>query len=104
RATFHNDGFVTPNEPFRNMAVAETRTTRSGRRMPAGTPVTREQALRAHTRNAAWQLHSEHEIGALAPGLFADFLVVDRDPVTVPAEELAATMVQATYVSGVRVA
>ena len=104
RATFHNDGFVTPNEPFRNMAVAETRTTRSGRRMPGGTPVTREQALRAHTRNAAWQLFSEHEIGALAPGLFADFLVVDRDPVTVPAEELAATVVQATYVSGARVA
>lgn len=103
RATFHNDGWVTPNEPFRNMAVAETRTTRSGFRMPGGTPVTREQALLAHTANAAWQLFSDHEVGALAPGLFADFLVVDRDPVTVSADDLAQTVVLSTYLAGDRV-
>lgn len=103
RATFHNDGWVTPNEPFRNMAVAETRTTRNGYRMPGGTPVTREQSLAAHTENAAWQLFSEHEVGLLAPGLLADFIVVDRDPVTVPADELAATRVSATFVGGARV-
>ena len=103
RATFHNDGWVTPNEPFRNMAVAETRTTRNGYRMPGGTPVTREQALRAHTANAAWQLFSDHEVGTLSPGLLADFIVVDRDPVTVSAEDLATTQVVATYVGGKRV-
>ena len=104
RATFHNDGWVTPNEPFRNMAVAETRTTRSGYRMPGGTPVTRAQALAAQTTNAAWQLFSEHEVGALAPGLFADFIVVDRDPVTVDAAALITTVVRATYLAGTRVA
>lgn len=103
RATFHNDGWVTPNEPFRNMAVAETRTTRNGYRMPGGTPVTRAQALAGQTTNAAWQLFSEHEVGSLAPGLFADFIVVDRDPVAVTAEELAETVVQATYLAGVKV-
>lgn len=103
RATFHNDGWVTPNEPFRNMAVAETRTTRSGYRMPGGTPVTREQALLAHTANAAWQLFSDHEVGALTPGLFADFIVVDRDPLTVSPDDLAATKVTATYLNGTRV-
>lgn len=103
RATFHNDGWVTPNEPFRNMTVAETRTTRNGYRMPGGTPVTREQALLGHTGNAAWQLFSEHEVGALTPGLFADFLVVDRDPLTVPPEELAETVVRETYLNGSRV-
>ncbi|MBO9625804.1 MAG: amidohydrolase [Microbacterium sp.] len=103
RATFHNDGWVTPNEPFRNMAVAQTRTSRGGFRMPGGTPVTRAQALGAHTTHAAWQLFSEHEVGALAPGLFADFIVVDRDPLTVTAEELAHTQVRATYLAGERV-
>ncbi|MGO2518706.1 MAG: amidohydrolase family protein, partial [Microbacterium sp.] len=49
---------------------------------------------------AAWQLFSEHEVGALAPGLFADFIVVDRDPLAVAAEELAETVVRATYVAG----
>ncbi len=103
RATFHNDGWVTPTEPFRNMAVAETRTTRRGYRMPGGTVVTREQALMAHTANAAWQLFSEHEVGALSPGLFADFIVVDRDPLTVGPAELAETAVIATYLAGRRV-
>jgi predicted amidohydrolase YtcJ len=103
RATFHNDGWVTPNEPFQNMAVAETRTTRNGYRMPGGRGVTREQALHAHTTNAAWQLFSDHEVGALASGLLADFIVVDRDPLTVSAHDLAETQVKATYVGGVRV-
>lgn len=103
RATFHNDGWVTPNEPFRNMAVAETRTTRDGFRMPGGTPGTREQALLAHTANAAWQLFSEHEVGVLSPGLYADFIVVDRDPVTTSADDLAGTVVLATYLAGDRV-
>lgn len=103
RATFHNDGWVTPNEPFRNMAVAETRTTRSGFRMPGGSSVTRAQSLAAHTTNAAWQLFSDHEVGRLDVGLFADFIVVDRDPLTVSSEELAATKILRTYVGGHRV-
>ncbi|GGR27140.1 amidohydrolase [Agromyces mediolanus] len=103
RATFHNDGWVTPNEPFRNMAVAETRLTRNGRRMPGGAPVSRADALRAHTANAAWQLFGEREIGVLEPGRFADFVVVDRDPLTVPAEALAETAVRGTYLAGEQV-
>lgn len=102
-ATFHNDGWVTPAEPLRNMAVAQTRRTRSGRAMPGGAPVTRAQTLAAHTANAAWQLFSEHEIGSLAPGLFADMVVLDRDPLTVPAEELADAEVREVYLGGRRV-
>ncbi|MEB4613461.1 amidohydrolase, partial [Leucobacter sp. M11] len=102
RATFHNDGWVTPNEPFQNMAVAETRTSRGGRVLGGGHPVSRADALRAHTVNAAWQLFSEHEVGALAPGRFADFVTLDRDPRTVPADELAQTRVTGTWLAGRR--
>lgn len=100
RATFHNDGTVTPYEPLRNMAVAETRTSRTGRHLDGGTPVTRLDALRAHTANAAWQLRSEHEIGALAPGLRADFTVLDVDPRTAAPEALAGARVLTTAVDG----
>lgn len=102
RATFHNDGWVTPNEPFQNMAVAEHRTSRGGRHLGGGAPVSRANALRAHTVNAAWQLFSEHEVGALAPGLFADFVTLDRDPRTVSPEELAGTRVTGTWLAGAR--
>lgn len=104
RATFHNDGWVTPNEPFRNMSVAETRQSRHGFRMPGGIPVARADALKAHTENAAWQLMSEHEVGTLAVGRFADFIVVDRDPTSVDSESLGDTQVLATYLAGEQVA
>jgi predicted amidohydrolase YtcJ len=100
RATFHNDGTVTPYEPLRNMAVAETRTSRTGRRLDGGTAVTRLDALRAHTANAAWQLRSEHEVGALTPGLRADFAVLDVDPRTAQPEALAEARVLASAVDG----
>ena len=51
--------------------------------------------------NAAWQLRSEHEIGALAPGLCADFAVLDVDPRIASSEELAEARVLATAVNGV---
>ena len=100
RATFHNDGTVTPCEPLRNMAVAETRTSRTGRHLDGGAGVSRLDALRAHTANAAWQLRSEHEIGALRPGLRADFAVLDVDPRSATPDELANARVLATAVDG----
>lgn len=103
RATFHNDGTVTPYEAFRNMSVASTRRSRSGRSMPGGSPVSREDALAAHTSNAAWQLFSEHEVGALRPGLLADLVAVDRDPRSVSPDDLAETQVLATHLAGEQV-
>ena len=100
RATFHNDGTVTPCEPLRNMAVAETRTSRTGRHLDGGAGVRRLDALRAHTANAAWQLRSEHEIGTLRPGLRADFAVLDVDPRSATPDELANARVLATAVDG----
>ncbi|WP_269456639.1 amidohydrolase family protein [Microbacterium resistens] len=63
----------------------------------------RRQSLAAHTVNAAWQLFSENEVGSLSPGLFADLIVVDRDPLEATPDELAETEVRATYLAGRRV-
>jgi hypothetical protein len=103
RATFHNDGSVTPAEPFRNMQTAITRRARSGRILATEFEVSRLDALRAHTTNAAWQLREEGRLGVLAPGAHADFIVVDGDPLTIPVEELAALRVRETWVGGTRV-
>ena len=100
RATFHNDGTVTPYEPLRNMAVAETRISRTGRHLDGGRGVRRLDSLRAHTAHAAWQLRSEHEIGALEPGLRADFAVLDVDPRTADPDALAEARVLATAIDG----
>lgn len=100
RATFHNDGTVTPLEPFRNMSVAMTRLTNSGRKLDGAAGVTLNDALKAHTVNAAWQLSAEDLIGSIETGKYADLIIVDQDPHVVSPEDLAKTEVLATYFAG----
>ncbi|MBC9926255.1 MULTISPECIES: amidohydrolase [unclassified Leucobacter] len=103
RATFHNDGTVTPLEPFRNMSVAMTRLSNAGTHLDGAAGVSLDNALRAHTVNAAWQLQSEKDLGSIEVGKYADLIVIDRDPHQVSAAELADTVVLATYLAGERV-
>jgi len=62
--------------------------------------LTREQALIAHTRSNAYLMFQEANVGALEPGLLADMLVLDRDYLTVPAEEIRDIRPVATIVGG----
>jgi predicted amidohydrolase YtcJ len=100
RTTFHNDGSVTPLEPFRNMSVAMTRLTDTGHKLDGAEGVSLDDALKAHTVHAAWQLKSENQIGSIEVGKYADLIIVDQDPHTVTAEKLASTRVLATYFAG----
>jgi predicted amidohydrolase YtcJ len=61
--------------------------------------VARADALAMWTRSAGRILRWEG-IGTIEPGAWADLIVVDRDPLTVPAEELAGTVVHATLLGG----
>jgi predicted amidohydrolase YtcJ len=57
-------------------------------------------AIRAITANAAYELHEDGVTGSLETGKFADFIVIDRDPWTIPGEEIAAVKVLRTVVGG----
>jgi predicted amidohydrolase YtcJ len=59
-----------------------------------------EDALSATCVNPAWLAYDERRRGKLVPGYFADLVVLDRDPVAVPAEELPAVQVVATMIGG----
>jgi predicted amidohydrolase YtcJ len=65
--------------------------------------VTREQAWKGFTIDAAYAGFGEKLFGHLAPGLQADFIVVDRDPLLSSPTELRATVVLETWVGGQRV-
>ena len=58
------------------------------------------EALRGFTADAAWAAHDEGEVGRLAPGLRADFVVLDEDPLAVPGEQLDDLHVRSTWVDG----
>lgn len=59
-----------------------------------------EAVLRAATINAAYELHQDDVTGSLQAGKFADLIVLDRNPLAVPAEEIAGTRVLETVVGG----
>ena len=58
------------------------------------------EVLRAATINAAYELHEDDATGSLEIGKFADLVVLDRNPLKVPAEEIAKTKVLETVVGG----
>jgi predicted amidohydrolase YtcJ len=62
--------------------------------------MTREEALRAMTIWPAYAAFQEKELGSLSPGKYADFVVLDRDIMQVPATEILQTHVISTYLGG----
>jgi hypothetical protein len=62
--------------------------------------LTREQAIRFYTINNAHILRADDKIGSLEVGKLADFVVLDRDLLTCPVDEIKDTAVLATYLEG----
>ncbi len=65
-----------------------------------GERLSREEALRGFTLDAAWSLFLEHEVGSLEVGKRADLVVFAADPMTVPAAEIPRAAVDLTLVEG----
>ncbi len=64
--------------------------------------VDRQSALLAMTRWAAYANFEDHLRGSIAPGKQADFVVLDRDIMTVPNAQLRQTKVRQTWIGGER--
>jgi len=62
--------------------------------------VSREQALRMFTYDAAYGAFMEDEVGSLEPGKYADFVVFDRDLYEVPVREIPGARVLRTVLGG----
>jgi len=65
-----------------------------------GERLTREEALRGFTLDAAWSLFLEGEVGSLEVGKRADLVVWGRDPMSVPEIEIPAAEIDLTLVDG----
>jgi len=69
-------------------------------RLNAQPGLPRAVALRAITMNAAYELHQDAETGSLESGKLADLIVLDRNVLKIPAEQIAQTRVLMTVVGG----
>lgn len=92
---------VTPLSPWWGIwAAVVRRDLQSGQILAPEERISIEQALTLYTRNGAYAGFEEDRKGALEPGKLADFIVVDRDVLTVPADELKDVKVLQTFVGG----
>jgi predicted amidohydrolase YtcJ len=99
-----SDWPVAPIAPLVGIAAAVTRRTIDGANPAGWLPgerVTAEQALHAYTLANAHAGFQESRLGRIAPGCLADIVLLDGDPLVVPADRIAAITPLRTFVGGV---
>jgi hypothetical protein len=62
--------------------------------------ITREEAIRCYTKNAAYVTFEEGLKGSIEPGNLADLVVLSNDILTCPEEEIKEARVEMTMVGG----
>ena len=91
---------VAHDSPFFTLYWVVSGKDTSGRQYFRHGTLTREEALIAHTRSNAWLMHKEDLLGTLEVGKLADFVVLDRDYMTIPADEIRDLNSVLTMVDG----
>lgn len=97
---FHQDTPVILPNMLETLWCAVCRRTKAGTLLGEGQRLSPWEALRAITVNAAWALFEEGEKGTLSPGKRADLVILDRDPLSCPPEELKDLRVMETIKDG----
>jgi predicted amidohydrolase YtcJ len=106
RIAFGSDWPVDPLNEWFALKVGVTRTNAPDApseyrgRLGDDPGLSREAVLRAATIDAAYELHEDQATGSIEVGKFADLIVLDRNPLEVPAEEIAKIKVLKTVVGG----
>lgn len=100
RFNLHTDSPILPVDPLLQVQIAVTRTSRSGAVRGRHQAISVHAALRAVTIDAAFLNGEENVKGSLAPGKYADFVILERNPLAVPADEIRDIPVVATIVGG----
>ena len=96
--TLHQDSPVCRPDLWEAAACAVNRTTAAGTRL-RGQEISVREALLALTRNAARQ-YGFSDMGGTAPGMRANFLLADRDPLALPPEALETVRTDAVFLGG----
>ena len=91
---------LNPYNPFLTMYTAITRRTEGGQVFNPEHRVSREEALRMMTVNAAWLNHEEDRKGSIEPGKFGDFAILSDDFLTLDEEQIKEIRSLLTVVDG----
>lgn len=92
---------VNPYNPFLGMWITIKRQPRyMSSSLHPEQAISRQQALRLYTINNAYLTFEEKEKGSIEPGKLADFVVIDRDIMTVEIDKVKDTRVLQTFLGG----
>ena len=105
RIAYGSDWPVDPLDEWFALKVGVTRTNsphdpKYTGRLSEDQGLTRAQVLRAITMNSSYELHQDLATGSLEVGKLADLIVLDRNVLKIPAEEIASVRVLQTVVGG----
>jgi hypothetical protein len=89
-----------PWDPWLGIEVCLTRKLASGQVHHPEEALNREEALRLYTTGSAYINREEKDKGSLEPGKLADFIVLDRDYLTCPVDEVSQIRVLRTIIGG----
>ncbi|HWP85610.1 MAG TPA: amidohydrolase family protein, partial [Terriglobia bacterium] len=100
--TMLKNGVIVSNEMggFEGLETSITRKDRNGKVWGPHERLTREEALIVSTRNASKYVLKDDKIGTLEPGKFADLVVLDRDYMTIPEDDISEMKSLWTMVDG----
>lgn len=96
----HSDFNMAPIDPLYLAWIAANRISLEGRSLAPPERLSLDKALRAITIEAAQAIGMDDEVGSIASGKRADFVVLDRDPVRVGAERLRDVRVEGVIFEG----
>ncbi len=100
RFNLHTDSPILPVDPLIQVGLAVTRTSRSGTVRGRHQALSPWRALKAVTIDAAFLNFEEDRKGSIRPGKYADFVVLEKNPLEVPGEEIKDIKVLTTIVGG----
>jgi predicted amidohydrolase YtcJ len=101
--SFHDDAPLASINPLLMMEIAVTRNMADGKILNAEETVSIDEAIKALTLYPAWQSRREKELGSIEVGKYADFVILDQNPKTVPFETLTQIQVVETWIEGKKV-
>ena len=98
KPTLHSDYNCQPIDPIRCIYNAVTRIVRNtGEVLNPKECITPLEAIRGLTIDAAWQCHMEDIVGSIEKRKFADFVVLDKDPMKIEPKEILSIQVEQTW-------
>jgi predicted amidohydrolase YtcJ len=98
--SLHADAPMYEEAPFSLLQTAVTRKTREGNVIGEHEKISVYDGLRSFTINSAWQLHMDEKLGTIEVGKYADFVVLDKNPLNTSVDSLRNIRVLSTIVNG----